>query len=109
MAFDHSSLRWFEASTCMAAPRGLPSSPVQQDTVLCGFHKKPPSAPSWRTIISEPNQKTSPFHPWLNFPNKPVIQNIMKKNVAQQRRYHAMNTKGNFEYNRIIKHYRKIK
>ncbi|MFZ5435596.1 MAG: hypothetical protein ACOZCF_04625, partial [Bacillota bacterium] len=26
MAFDHSSLRWFEASTCMAAPRGLPSS-----------------------------------------------------------------------------------
>jgi hypothetical protein len=29
MAFDHSSLRWFEASTCMAAPRGLPSSSVQ--------------------------------------------------------------------------------
>ena len=29
MAFDHSSLRRFEASTCMAAPRGLLSSPVQ--------------------------------------------------------------------------------
>jgi hypothetical protein len=29
MAFDHSSLRWFEASTCMAAPRGLPSSSVR--------------------------------------------------------------------------------
>src|SRR5665648_726478 len=29
MAFVHSSLRWFEASTCMAAPRGLPSSLIQ--------------------------------------------------------------------------------
>lgn len=29
MAFAHSSLRWFGASTCMAAPRGLPSSSVE--------------------------------------------------------------------------------
>ena len=29
MAFDHSSLRWFEASTCMAASKGLPSSFAQ--------------------------------------------------------------------------------
>ena len=29
MAFDHSSLRWFGAFTCMAAPKGLPSSLIQ--------------------------------------------------------------------------------
>jgi hypothetical protein len=29
MAFDHSSLRWFEANSCKSAPRGLPSSLAQ--------------------------------------------------------------------------------
>jgi len=29
MAFDHSSLRWFEACSCKPAPRGLPSSLAQ--------------------------------------------------------------------------------
>ena len=32
MAFYHSSLRWFEASACTAAPRGLPSSSVKHSS-----------------------------------------------------------------------------
>jgi len=39
MAFGHSSLRGFEASTCMAAPRGLPSSSIEHSF-----------SPSWRTL-----------------------------------------------------------
>ena len=33
MAFDHSSLRWFEACSCKPAPRGPPSSSVQLRTL----------------------------------------------------------------------------
>ena len=33
MALDHSSLRWFEASPCRAASKGLPSSFVQLRTI----------------------------------------------------------------------------
>ncbi len=46
MAFDHSSLRRFGASTCMAAPRGPPSSSAKHGL---GLSSSP--APSWRTII----------------------------------------------------------
>jgi hypothetical protein len=38
MAFDHSSLRWFEASIHMAAPRDLPSSFVEHGLRLRGAH-----------------------------------------------------------------------
>ena len=50
MAFVHSSLRWFETSTCMAVSRDLLSSSVQHSCILCGCRRIP--APSWRTIIS---------------------------------------------------------
>jgi hypothetical protein len=36
MAFDHSSLRWFEAFICIAAQRGLPSSSVEHSFHLRG-------------------------------------------------------------------------
>ncbi|WP_367357304.1 hypothetical protein, partial [Mesotoga sp.] len=42
MALYHSSLRWFEASTCMAASRGPPSSSIKHGL-------KFPSSPSWHT------------------------------------------------------------
>jgi hypothetical protein len=46
-AFDRSSLRWFEASACTAAPRGPPSSFVQHSIALtrCAFvaHSHPHS------------------------------------------------------------------
>jgi len=34
MAFDHSSLRWFEAYSCKPAPRGLPSSSAKHGAEL---------------------------------------------------------------------------
>lgn len=32
---------------------------------------------------------------------------IIQVNICKQRRYDSMNTKGNFEFDRVIKHYRK--
>jgi len=39
MAFDHSSLRWFEAHSCKLAPKGPPSSLIQLawHTRICSF------------------------------------------------------------------------
>ena len=46
MALYHSSLRWFEASTCMAASRGPPSSSIKHGL-------KFPSSPSWHTATPD--------------------------------------------------------
>ncbi len=43
MALYHSCLRWFEASTCMTASRGPPSSSIKHGL-------KFPSSPSWHTL-----------------------------------------------------------
>src|SRR5208283_2139781 len=60
MAFDHSSLRWFGAFTCMTAPRGLPSSSVQHG---CSFRSqfsnsflrlRGAQSSAYRTMITSP-------------------------------------------------------
>ena len=50
IAFDYSSLRWFGISTCIAIPRGLPSSSVQHSCCSCDRSCRM-NAPSWRTIV----------------------------------------------------------
>lgn len=50
IAFDYSTSEWFETSTYLAVPMGLPSSFTQHGyTCLESCHK---FSPSWRTIIS---------------------------------------------------------
>ena len=51
MALYHSSLRWFEASTCKAASRGPPSSSIKHGLKL-------PSSPSWHTAT----ENLQPLH-----------------------------------------------
>ena len=54
IAFDYSTSEWFETSTYIAVPMGLPSSFTQHGyTCLTSCHKFPPS---WRTIISIDHQ-----------------------------------------------------
>jgi len=74
MAFDHSNLRWFGASTCIAVPRGPPSSTVKHGT-------RP--LPSWRTVISVPYKVgfTSAFP--LYFHREPQVQDIVQVNIRQ--------------------------
>ena len=50
MAFDHSKLRWFGISTCIAIPRGQPSSSVQHSCCSSDDSCRL-NAPSWRTIV----------------------------------------------------------
>ncbi|OLN27152.1 hypothetical protein DSOL_4664 [Desulfosporosinus metallidurans] len=50
IAFDYSSLRWFGISTCIAIPRGPPSSSVQH-SCYSGDSSCRLNAPSWRTVI----------------------------------------------------------
>jgi len=72
VAFDHSSLRWFGASTCMAVPRGLPSAPVKHSIRASGNPLLP-----WRTIISKPDDADALLHH--------VLVESIQVNVGQQR------------------------
>ena len=76
MAFDHSSLRWFEISTCIAIPRGLPSSSVQHSCYsrdsFCRVN-----APSWRTIIGKTYHEYLCIHTWFNYRLEPHIHYMM--------------------------------
>jgi hypothetical protein len=62
MAFVHSSLRWFEASICIAAPRGLPSSSVEHSfrlrgahwTLFCYANSSTPCQPNIQFLFIEP-------------------------------------------------------
>jgi len=76
MAFDHSSLRWFETSPCRAAPEGPPSSSTQHRTptkyVLdttphrSVLEALPHTAPTWvihvKPLIAASRILSSPFN-----------------------------------------------
>ncbi len=51
---DKISLRWFEATTCMAASRGPPSSSIKHGL-------KFPSSPSWHTATRNPGYTHQPL------------------------------------------------
>ena len=85
MAFDHSSLRWFEISTCIAIPKSLPSSSVQHSCYSSDSSCRM-NAPSWRTIICVSLERC--FWVVLRHPN---IKYIMHKHIRQSRtNYTAM-------------------
>jgi hypothetical protein len=60
MAFDHSSLRWFEANSCKSAPRGLSSS-LAQLHAMTDEKKTTTWSHSWRTMLSVTQVQASPL------------------------------------------------
>ena len=58
MALDHSRIRRFEASTCLAASEGLPPSQVQLDTAhqtrTCAIHASGSSSRAAATLMQPP-------------------------------------------------------
>jgi hypothetical protein len=57
-------------------------------------------------IIGPADHKAPPPHARFDLLDEPVIQDIMKEDVAQQRRIYSMNAKDNFEFTRVISYQR---
>ena len=84
IAFDYSTSEWFETSTYIAVPMGLPSSFTQHGyTCLTSCHKFPPS---WRTIVGIYDQTCISFQLWCYHLFKPPYQYVMHIDAGDYRR-----------------------
>src|SRR5437763_2152294 len=99
-AFARSRQWWFGACSCKPVPRGPPSSIKQLHT------SRPfrPSLRSWRTIIRKTCILDVGVFPVARGGNRLLQHSIhlSEVEVAEQRRYHAPYTKGNFQFVRTI-------
>jgi len=74
MAFDHSSLRWFEACSCKPAPRGPPSSSAQLLGTLCRCnHKNLRSSKIRNNFLNNNSEPGRPEEFHLQSPSDPYV------------------------------------
>jgi len=57
-------------------------------------------------VVSKPYDEAVSLHPWLDIPDKPVIQYMVKIDVRQHRGNDAPNANDNFCFDRVVKYVR---